>query len=148
MRHVWIGGIVGTRFMEQQNSRSCVVRYQVKLPYFHDPPSDFIDIAWEIKNRWVGVNWDLFATTRGGLWNNENQVRHGGQCKSYEMIVKEAIEYLKEYQAANMCAEHHYTRQGGGHQNRAGTKLTQMELRLMISSAVASGWLLEMKGAK
>ena len=82
---------------------------RLKLPYFHDPPSDFIDIAWEIKNRWVGVNWNLFATTVWGLWNNENQVRRGGQCKSYEMIVKEVIEYLKEYQAANMCAEHHYT---------------------------------------
>ena len=77
---------------------------RLKLPYFHDPPSDFIDIVWEIKDRCVGVNWDLFATTVRGLWNNKNQVRHGGQFKSHEMIVKEATEYLKEYQVANMCA--------------------------------------------
>ena len=78
---------------------------KLKLLYFHDPPSDFIDIVWEIKDRCVGVNWDLFATTVQGLWNNRNQVRHGGQCKSHEMIVKEATKYLKEYQATNMCAK-------------------------------------------
>ena len=32
-------------------------------------------------------------------------MRHGGQCKSHEMIVKEATKYLKEYQATNMCAK-------------------------------------------
>ena len=78
---------------------------RLKLPHFPDPPSDFIDIVLEIKNRCEGVNWDLFVTTVWGLRNNRNQVRHGGQCKSYEVIVKEAAEYLKEYQAVNMCAE-------------------------------------------
>ena len=78
---------------------------RLKLFYFHDPPSDFIDIVCEIKDRCVGVNWDMFATTVRGLWNNRNQVRHGGQCKIHEMIVKEAIECLKEYQAINMCTE-------------------------------------------
>ena len=78
---------------------------RLKLPNFCDPPSDFIDIVWEIKNRCEGVNWELFATTVWGPWNNRNQVRHGGQCKSYEVIVKEVAKYLKEYQAANMCAE-------------------------------------------
>ena len=79
---------------------------RLKLPSFHVPPSDFIDIVWEIKNRCERVNWELFATTVWGIWNNRNQVRHGGQCKSYEVIVKEAAEYLNEYQVANMCAKH------------------------------------------
>ena len=75
---------------------------RLKLPFFRVPPSDFI----EIKNRCERVNWELFATTIWELWNNRNQVRHGGQCKSYEVIVKEAAEYLNEYQVANMCAKH------------------------------------------
>ena len=70
---------------------------RLKLPYCRDPPSDFIDIVWEIKNRCEGVNWELFTTTVWGLWNNRNQVRHRGQCKSYKVIVKEAAEYLNEY---------------------------------------------------
>ena len=97
MRHVWIRKVIGTCIVELQNSRSCVARNQLKLPYFRDPPSDFIDIVWEIKNRCEGVNWELFTTTVWGLWNNRNQVRHRGQCKSYKVIVKEAAEYLNEY---------------------------------------------------
>ena len=60
-----------------------------------------MDIVWEIKERCSGVNWELFASTVWVLWNNRNQVRHGGQCKSHEVIVKEAAEYLQEFQAAN-----------------------------------------------
>ena len=63
---------------------------RLKIPYIQDPLRDFINIVWEIKERCVGVNWELFATTVWGLWNNINQVRHGGQCKSHEMIAKEA----------------------------------------------------------
>ena len=48
----------------------------------------------------------MFATTVWGIWNNRNQVRHGRQCKSYEVIVKGAAEFLNEYQAANMSTEH------------------------------------------
>ena len=79
---------------------------RLKLPSFHVLPSDFIDIVWEIKNRCERVNWELFATTIWGIWNNRNQVRHGGQCKSYEVIMKGAADYLNEYQAANMSTEH------------------------------------------
>ena len=102
MKHVWIRRVIGTCIVELQNGRSCVVRNKVKTPFFRVPPSDFI----EIKNRCERVNWELFATTIWGLWNNRNQVRHGGQCKSYEVIVKEAAEYLNEYKVANMCAKH------------------------------------------
>ena len=48
----------------------------------------------------------MFATTVWGIWNNRNQMRHGGQCKSYEVIVKGAVDYLNEYQAANRSTEH------------------------------------------
>ncbi|KAK9987796.1 hypothetical protein SO802_028035 [Lithocarpus litseifolius] len=78
---------------------------RLKLPFFQDPPRDFIDIVWEIKKRDSGVNWELFAITVWGLWNNRNQVRHGGQCKSHEMIVKEATEFLREYQGVNKPTE-------------------------------------------
>ena len=81
-------------------------RTRLKLPSFLVPPSDFIDIVWEIKNRCERVNWELFATTVWGIWNNTNQVRHRGQCKSYEAIVKATADYLNEYQAANMSSEH------------------------------------------
>ena len=47
---------------------------RLKLPFFQDPPRDFIDIVWEIKERCIGVNWELFATTVWGLWNNRNQM--------------------------------------------------------------------------
>ena len=62
---------------------------RLKISYFQDPPRDF-NIMWKINERCAKVNWELFATTMWGLWNNINQVRHGGQCKSHEMIVKEA----------------------------------------------------------
>ena len=83
-----------------------MVRNQVKTPFFSCSPSDFIDIVWEIKNRCERVNWELFATTIWGIWNNRNQVRHGGQCKSFEVIVKGVADFLNEYQAANMSTEH------------------------------------------
>ena len=51
---------------------------KLKLPYLQDPLRDFIDIVWEIKERCARVNWELFATIVWGLWNNINQVRHGG----------------------------------------------------------------------
>ena len=101
----------GLEEMSRHALRSCRMAEDVwcgtrlKIPYIQDPPRDFINIVWEIKERCVGVNWDLFATTVWGLWNNINQVRHGGQCKSHEMIVKETTEYLKEYQAANQPVE-------------------------------------------
>ena len=72
---------------------------RLKLPCFQEPPRDFIDIMWKIKERGTGFNWELFVITVWCLWNNRNQVRHGGQCKNHEVIVKEATDYMKEFQS-------------------------------------------------
>ena len=71
---------------------------RLKLPYFQEPPMDFIDIMWGIKERGIGFNWELFAITVWCLWNNRNQVRHRGQGKNNEVIVREATNYMKESQ--------------------------------------------------
>lgn len=69
---------------------------RLKLSFFQEPPRHFIDIMWEIKERGTGFNWELFAITVWCLWNNRNQVRHGGQGKNHKVIVREAMAYMKE----------------------------------------------------
>lgn len=71
---------------------------KLKLPCFQDPPRDYIDIVWEINDNHPGINWDLFTATTWSLWNNRNNVRHGGQSKKHNMIVREVAEYMKEVQ--------------------------------------------------
>ena len=78
---------------------------RLKLSFFQEPPRDFIDIMWEIKERGTGFNWELFAITVWCLWNNRNQVRHGGQGKNHEVIVREAMAYMKESQPAIQTQE-------------------------------------------
>ena len=78
---------------------------KIKLPCFRDPPGEFIDIVWAIKDNYGEVNWELFAITAWSLWNNRNNVRHGGQCKSHEVIAREAVEYWKEVQTASQAKE-------------------------------------------
>ena len=38
----------------------------------------------------------MFAATTWGLWNNRNTVRHGGKCKSPELIACEVVAYTRE----------------------------------------------------
>ena len=38
----------------------------------------------------------MFAATAWGLWNNRNTVRHGGKCKSPELIAREVAAYTRE----------------------------------------------------
>lgn len=68
------------------------------MPCFQNPPRDFIDLVWAINENHPGINWDLFAITIQSLWNNKNIVRHGGQRKGHEVIVREVVEYMKEVQ--------------------------------------------------
>ena len=42
------------------------------------------------------MNWDGFAITAWGLWNNKNAVRHGGVCKQGKTIAGEAQKYKLE----------------------------------------------------
>ena len=76
---------------------------KIKLPCFRDPPGEFIDIVWAFKDNYGEVNWELFAITAWSLWNNRNNVRHGGQCKSHEVIAREAVQYWKEVQTASQA---------------------------------------------
>ena len=69
---------------------------KTKLHSLPEPHLNILDIVWEIKEHCLGVDWDLFAVTTWSLWNNRNLVRHGGQCKRPEVIVREVAEYLKE----------------------------------------------------
>ena len=69
---------------------------RLKLPLLEVIPRDFVDIVWGFLERRPGMDWELFATTAWGLWNNRNKVRHGGRCKSPELIFHEAAAYLGE----------------------------------------------------
>ena len=57
---------------------------------------DFVDIGWDFLERWLGMDWELFAATTWGLWNNRNNVCHGGKCKSPELITREVAAYMGE----------------------------------------------------
>ena len=78
---------------------------KLKLPFFQDPPRDFIDIVWAIYDTHLGINWELFAMTAWSLWNNRNKVCHGEQSKRHEVIVREAAAYLKEVQEVKQIQE-------------------------------------------
>ncbi|XP_075654672.1 uncharacterized protein LOC142624806 [Castanea sativa] len=69
---------------------------RLKLPSSPDSNLDFVDIVWEIMVRCPMVDWELFAIIAWSLWNNRNKLRHGGQTKQFDQIVKEAAEYAKE----------------------------------------------------
>ena len=47
----------------------------------------------------------MFTVTSWSLWNNRNLVRHGGQCKRPEVIVREVTEYLKEVRQVKQIQE-------------------------------------------
>ena len=55
---------------------------RLKLPMLEVIPMDFVDIVWDFLERWLGMDWESFAATTWGLWNNRNNVCHGGKCKS------------------------------------------------------------------
>ena len=78
---------------------------KLKLPFFQDPPRDFIDIVWAIYDTHPGINWELFAVIFWSLWNNRNKVCHGEQGKRHEIIVREAAAYLKEVQEVKQPIE-------------------------------------------
>ena len=78
---------------------------KLKLPYFQDPSRDFIDIVWAINDTHPGINWDLFAITVWSLWNNRNNVHHGGQSKRHDVIVREVVAYLKEVHVIKQTQE-------------------------------------------
>ena len=69
---------------------------RLKLPMLEVIPRDIVDIMWDFLERRLGMEWELFAATAWGLWNNRNKVRHGGKCKSPELISREAAAYLGE----------------------------------------------------
>ena len=51
---------------------------------------------WEVKENPLGINWNLFTITAWRLWNNRNSLRHGGQSKRHDVIVREVAEYERE----------------------------------------------------
>ncbi|KAL0011178.1 hypothetical protein SO802_006286 [Lithocarpus litseifolius] len=67
----------------------------LKLPLIQNPPRDFIDIVWAIREE-KPENCEFFAITAWSLWNHRNLVRHEGQCKEASRIAKEASDYTKE----------------------------------------------------
>ncbi|KAK9984335.1 hypothetical protein SO802_033860 [Lithocarpus litseifolius] len=69
---------------------------RLKLPLIQNPPRDFIDIVWAIREEKLEIDWELFAITAWSLWNHRNLVRPGGQCKEARRIAKEASNYTKE----------------------------------------------------
>ena len=68
----------------------------LKLPSLPDFNLEFVDIMWEIMERFPMVDWELFSITAWSLSNNRNKHRPGGRTKQSDQIVKEAVEYAKE----------------------------------------------------
>ncbi|XP_075640630.1 uncharacterized protein LOC142612416 [Castanea sativa] len=79
----------------------------LKLPSLPEPHLDFLNIMWEIRERWPVVDWELFAITMWSLWNNRNSVRHGGRSKRYDVIVKEVADYVKEVRQVQLAQTRH-----------------------------------------
>ena len=46
---------------------------RLKLPMLEVIPRDFVDIVWDFLERQPGMDWELFAATAWGLWNNRNK---------------------------------------------------------------------------
>ena len=60
------------------------------------PPKEFLDVVWLLLESPGDTNWEAFAITAWGLWNNRNAVRHGEACKQGKIIAKEAQRYELE----------------------------------------------------
>jgi len=69
---------------------------KLKLPLLPVTHLEFMDIVWEIRERCIEIDWELFAITVWSLWNNQNTIRHEGRGKTVAKMVKVAAEYAKE----------------------------------------------------
>ena len=67
-----------------------------RLDKLIQPPKEFLDMVWLLLESPREMNWDAFAITAWGLWNNRKAVRHGEVCKRGKTIAGEAQKYELE----------------------------------------------------
>ncbi|XP_075658874.1 uncharacterized protein LOC142628714 [Castanea sativa] len=69
---------------------------KIKLPLVPDSLGDFGNVMWEIMEARPTTDWVVFAVIAWSLWNNRNNVVHGGLCKGQEVLIKAVGEYVEE----------------------------------------------------
>ena len=69
---------------------------KLKLPLLLETHLDFMDIVWEIRERYLVVDWEMIATTGWSLWSNRNKLRHEGRGKTATKMVRFAAEYIRK----------------------------------------------------
>lgn len=72
----------------------------VVLPNGQCSQEDFVDIVWRLREGPNVLDWELFATTAWGLWNNRNAVKHEGKCKPAKCIARDMALYVDEFRQA------------------------------------------------
>ena len=51
---------------------------KIKLPLVPASTREFVDVMWEILEFRPSIDWVVFAVSTWSLWNNRNNVTHGG----------------------------------------------------------------------
>jgi len=63
---------------------------------------EFIDTVWKLMDMPTEIDWELFATTTWGLWNNRNVFKHEGRCKQTKSIAMDSAKYVEEFRQSAM----------------------------------------------
>ena len=69
----------------------------VKPPNTTWEPKDFCDLLWLFEERLQNADLEVLIAAAWGIWNNRNDVRHGGSSKTATVIVTNAYRYMKEF---------------------------------------------------
>ncbi|KAL0008862.1 hypothetical protein SO802_010364 [Lithocarpus litseifolius] len=67
-----------------------------------EEPKDFCDLLWLFKERLQNADLEVLIAATWGIWNNRNDVRHGGPSKIATVIVTNAYRYMKEFRQATV----------------------------------------------
>ena len=69
----------------------------VKPPNTTWEPKDFYDLLWLFKEQLQNADLEVLISAAWGIWNNRNDVKHGGSSKTTTVIVTNAYRYMKEF---------------------------------------------------
>ena len=60
-------------------------------------PKDFMDLFCVLKEENDHIELEVLAIATWGIWNNGNEVQHGGTSKTAMVIINNACRYMEEY---------------------------------------------------